>query len=302
MKTILVINFSQTGQLDQIIDNFLKPFKNVEIDRIKISPKKPFPFPWTSDSFFDAMPETVLEEKIELNPVTYSKEEYDLIVLGYSPWFLSPSLPTSSLLEEEHFKEKIKGKPVVTLIGARNMWINSQESVKRHLVDSGANLVANIPLIDKNPNLLSVVSILHWMLEGKKEKKYGIFPKPGVSDQDIQETDYFGEIVASAMENGNFTGLQDKILALGKIDIKPNILFIELRAKKLFRIWAKLIKKKGINRQKRTLWLKAFKYYLLTALFIISPFVLLFFNILIRPFFSKGLNEKKNYFCSTNLR
>ncbi len=302
MKTILVINYSQTGQLDQIVDNFLKPFKNVDIDRIKISPKDAYPFPWTSDSFFDLMPETVLQERIELNPIEYKQDKYDLVILGYQPWFLSPSLPTSSLLEDPAFKAVIKDTPVVTIIGARNMWINSQENIKKYLFDAGAQLVANIPLIDKNPNLLSVVSILHWMLNGKKEKKYGVFPKPGVSDEDIESSHVFGEVVSQRLESGNFSGLQDEILSLSKIDIAPNILFIELRAKKIFNVWAKTIKKKGVNPAKRKTWLRAFKYYLLTALFLVSPIVLLIFNIIIRPLTYKGLKEKKNYFCSINYR
>ena len=55
---ILVVSYSQSGQLDEITNNFIQPLKNVEIDRISYSPKSPFPFPWTSESFFDAMPES----------------------------------------------------------------------------------------------------------------------------------------------------------------------------------------------------------------------------------------------------
>ena len=67
-KNILVINYSQTGQLDEILNNFLTPFKGFEIDWVKIKPKESYPFPWSSEVFFDAMPETVLEEPIALAP------------------------------------------------------------------------------------------------------------------------------------------------------------------------------------------------------------------------------------------
>ena len=79
---ILVISYSQTGQLNEIIDNCLSPIQNSDIDRIKYAPKEDFKFPWTSESFFDAMPESVLQEKVELKPITYKHSKYDLIKLA----------------------------------------------------------------------------------------------------------------------------------------------------------------------------------------------------------------------------
>ena len=81
------------------------------------------------------------------------------------------------------------------------MWLNSQESVKQLIKDADGVLVGNIPFIDRNPNLLSAVSILHWMLTGKKEKKYGIFPLPGISERDILEASLFGNIIQKSLDD-----------------------------------------------------------------------------------------------------
>ena len=101
MKKILAINFSQTGQLDNIINKFLEPFCNEDIDRINIQSEKPFPFPWNPEEFFDIMPETVLESPILINPINFKYEKYDLIILGHQPWFLSPSMPTTALFKNQ---------------------------------------------------------------------------------------------------------------------------------------------------------------------------------------------------------
>ena len=101
MKDILCINYSQSGQLDAILDNFLGPLSDHNIERVSLAPVKPYSFPWSTKNFYDPMPETVLEEAVELEPISFAKEKYDLIILGYQPWFLSPSLPTSSLLHCE---------------------------------------------------------------------------------------------------------------------------------------------------------------------------------------------------------
>jgi len=296
MKKVLVINYSQSGQLHEIINNFLKPFDTAEIERVYIKPVKDFTFPWTEDVFYDTMPECVTEEAVALEPINYRSEKYDLIVLGYQPWFLSPSLPVTSILQDPAFQQKIKDTPIVTVIGGRNMWLNSQESIKAYIKQAGGILVGNIPLMDREPNLISVLTIFHWMLTGKKERKWNLLPVPGVSQKDIDGADQFGRIVNTALHKNDFTGLQDKLLSLGLINIPTDIWFIEMRGKKIFRIWAGLIKKKGTTPEKRKFYVNLFKYYLLTALFVASPIILTVYFILIAPFSQKSIRKAKEYF------
>ena len=296
MKRILVIGYSQSGQLYEIVGNFLKPFKDVEIEQVRIDTAKPFPFPWTSEVFFDTMPESVLEEPVDLAPYTLQFNRYDLVIFAYQPWYLSPSIPATSILKDPQFLAVLKNTPVVTIIGARNMWLNAQESVVEYIEGAGGNVVGNVPLIDRHQNLISALSILHWMLTGRKERKWGILPYPGVSEKDINEVEIFGEKVFQAFQKNNYGGLQDAILAEKKIDIHPTILLIEMRAKGLFLAWAKLIKRKGTTEKKRSFWVSMYKYYLLVALFIVSPIILTIYNVLIRPFSGKRIQKKKEHF------
>ncbi len=301
MKKVLVVSFSQSGQLTQIVDNFLIPFQGVDIDKVTIDPTTPFPFPWDTKSFYDVMPETVLEEPIAINAPRFKHSTYDLIVFGYQPWYLSPSMPATAILKNEAFCARLKGTPIVTILGARNMWLNAQESVKLLIKNAGGNLVANVPLIDKTFNLISVITIVHWLGTGKKTKKWGIFPFPGVSKQDINESHLFGEKVMASLQAGDYEKLQNNILTLNKININTSILFIESRAKKLFRIWAKTIKKKGVNAKKRAFWLMIFRNYLYFALFIVSPIILTVYTLVFRPLTFGRIKRKKEYFRSVKL-
>jgi hypothetical protein len=298
MKKILVISYSQSGQLKQIVDNFLIPFHDVELENFVIKPKKTFPFPWDMNSFFDVMPESVLEERIEIEAPTFKHDKYDLILFAYQPWYLSPSLPATAILKDEVFGKRLKNTPIVTIIGARNMWLNSQEAIKKMISDKGGNLVANVPLIDRNPNLISVITILHWLGTGKKTKKWGIFPMPGVAEKEINESYMFGEKTFQALMNNDLKNLQKEIISLNKIHINTSLLFVESRAKKLFIIWAKIIKKKGTNPKKRALWLRIFKNYLYVALFIISPIILTIYTLLIRPLSQNQIKKNKTYFLN----
>jgi hypothetical protein len=299
MKQILVISYSQSGQLHEILDYFLEPFKKnggIQIEEVRIHAKTAYVFPWTSPVFFDTMPETVLEEKIELENFEIKEQKYDLIILGYQPWFLSPSLPTTSLLQDSRFLNVLKHTPVVTVIGSRNMWINSQISVVNQVERAGGNMVANIPLIDRHQNHISALTILHWMLTARKEKKWGILPLPGISKEDIEGVRTFGVPVLEALESGNYKGLQARILEQNKIDILPSIILIEKKAKRLFLIWANLVKRKGVNEKKRAFWTQLYKYYLLIALFVVSPIVLTIYTLLIRPFIGSRINKDRESF------
>ncbi|MGD0711661.1 MAG: hypothetical protein ABR968_10845 [Bacteroidales bacterium] len=298
MKSILVINYSQSGQLDEIIDNFLIPFDKSDIDRIKVVPEKPFPFPYTSKEFFDLMPETVLEETTPLEPINFQSENYELIIIGYQPWYLSPSIPTTALFNNEKFTSLLRGKPVVTIIGARNMWLNSQETIKENIYKAGGILVGNIPLIDRNNNHISAVTMLYWMLTGKKQRYLNLFPFPGVSNDDIKGASAFGDIVFKASQDKEYSDLQKKILDLNLIRIGTDILFIELRAKRMFNVFARLIKKKGTSIRRRAILINLFKYYLLIALFIIAPVVLVFYYLFVFPFQKRSIQRKKLYFCN----
>ena len=293
-KKILAIYYTQTGQLGDIVNNFLLPFETdgFLVEKVCVNPTTKFTFPWSSDSFFDAMPESVLSKPTELQPFALKETSYDLIVLGYQPWFLSPSIPTTSLLENESFKKVLNNTPVVTIIGARNMWINAHERIKDSLKQAGAKLVGNIALVDKHTNLVSAVTILYWMMSGKKDKCLGIFPKPGVADEDILNTKTFGQIVKQHLVKNDFNSLQQELVNSKAIEVKTNLMFVEGRAKKLFAIWGNLVK----NTKNRKFTLVLFKYYLIFALFIVAPIVLFVYRLLFAPFLSRLIKKQKQYF------
>ncbi len=293
-KKILLVYYTQSGQLKEIVDRFAFPFisEGVSVEKIRVEMEQEFDFPWTSDSFFDAMPESVLGLPAKLRSFKTREDRYDLIVFAYQPWYLSPSIPASSILANEQFKRLLQNTPVVTLIGSRNMWLNSQERVKKQLKECGAKLVGNIALTDAHNNFVSAITILQWMLTGKKDRYLGVFPKPGISDSDIEGTAKFGIIVNEALQNQELQSLQEKLVQAGAAIVKADLMFIEARAGKLFSIWANLI----IKKKNRHFWLILFKYYLFIALFVIAPIVLTFYMLIFKPFLGAAIGRRKKYF------
>ncbi len=292
-----MVYYSQTGQLGQILTQFCDPLKGHNLEFVEIKPTVPYDFPWDVNKFFATMPSAVLEKGMPLQDFKFALDRYDLIVFGYQPWFLSPSTPATAILNHSQFQNICADTPVITIIGARNMWINAQEMVKRQLKKANANLVGNIALVDKSNNLASAVGIVYWLIYGKKESLWGIFPKPGISENDIIGMTKFGELTQNQLTRGGWNGFQDKIVALKGVIIKTNILFIEGRAPKLFQLWANAIDTK----RNKKLWVRLFKYYLFAALFVLSPIVLSIYNLFFVPLTRKAIKRKKDYFLGVNV-
>ena len=302
MKKILCVNYSQSGQLDDILDHFTEPLTDHRIERVKIYPKKPYPFPWSTDNFYDEMPETVQEIPIEIKELELKEDHYDLIIFGYQPWFLSPSRPTTSVLKHPDFIKRLKGTAVVTVIGARNMWLNAHIGVVNMIQDAGGHIVGNVAFVDRAPNQLSAISIVHWMMTGKKTRKWGVFPLPGVSQEDINGAGKFGKMLTPFIETDAYNGLQERIIENNGLHIKTTILFIEKKAKKIFNIWAKLILKKEADGGNRSFWISFFRIYLNVALFVVAPILALFYTLLIRPFRQKQIRRDKYYFAFLGIK
>ena len=295
-KKVLAIYYSQSGQLGEIIDRFIAPFteSGATVEKVSIKPLTDYPFPWTSERFYAVMPDCVLGTPVELAPFTVKEPSYDLIILGYQAWFLHMSIPANSLLNHPAFRAVLKNTPVITITGARNMWLNAFAEVKRSLLDANATLVGNIALVDRHPNHISFVTIFHWLLRGKKDRYLNIFPYPGVASSDIANVRTFGIAVLPYLNGDSWKGLEEELVSLKAVELKYSLLLLESKAIPTYRAWVRFI----VKRKKRRIWLTLFKYYLLFSLFIAAPVMLAVDAVFIRPFSSKRIKAKKKYYTA----
>jgi len=297
-KKILAIYYTQTGQLEEIIDSFITPFMDagVSVEKLRIRTKVNYPFPWNGRRFFEMMPDSVLGIPTTLEPFEMKEKAYDLIIFGYQAWFLSPSIPSNSILANPAFRIVLKNTPVITITGARNMWLSAMERVKKLLQQADAKLVGNIALVDRHHNLVSFVTLLRWMFKGKKDRYLNIFPPPGVAVEDIVHTQVFGKTALHYLNKSEWAGTQAELVQQGAVEVKYNLMFIESKARRIFSLWARFIAK----RKKRTGWLVVFKYYLLIALFIAAPLILTIDALFFKPFLSRRIKRQKQYYSDVN--
>lgn len=302
-KNILVIYYTQTGQLEDIVKNIARPFEDRKDDYnvtyYNIRMKKDFPFPWPNDVFFNTFPESYLQIPSEILPPSDDvlNKKYDLIIFGYQVWYLTPSIPIISFLKSGYAEQLLKDTPVVTVSGTRNMWMFSQEKLKVYLKDLKAKLIGNIALVDRHDNYTSVLTVIRWMIGGQKEKS-GLLPAAGVSDEEINGTVKYGKIIENHFRNNDFGGLQPDLVKNGAIEIRPFLVRVEKVGNKIFTIWSNLIIKK---KEKRPMLIKFFKVYLMTAIWVISPIVLVL-HLLTTPIFWFKRQKEKKYLQGINLK
>lgn len=303
MKRVLVLYYSQSGQLLEILNQLTLPLQSnpeLSITFCEIEPDPPFSFPWNNHTFFEAFPESVMQipQGVKPLPEHVMQNKYDLIILGYQVWFLSISIPINSFLFSPDAAQLFQNTPVLTVIGCRNMWVNAQEKMKKRLQELQAHLVGNIVLTDKAPNLISAYTIVKWMFTGKKEKYLGIFPKPGISDQDINNASVFAAPIRQAIQQNNYATLHNQLLSLGAVSIKPFIVTIEKRGALIFNKWAQIIFRKKSSRRR---WLRVFNIYLAVAIWGISPVAYLLY-LITYPFTSNNRKKLTNYYQGIQLK
>ena len=305
MKKVLVVHYSQTGQLTDIIASILEPLvstKAAQITTLSLKPAPPYPFPWTTRTFCDVFPESVAGEPCPLEPLDLDPEaSFDLIILAYQVWYLAPSIPINSFLQSSQARRLIADTPVITVIGCRNMWLLAQERVKRSIRDLGGHLVGNIVLGDRASNLVGVATIAYWMLTGRKDRLLHIFPKPGVDDADIKAASRFGVIIRKALQD-DIRNLDQQVLnAVGAVRVEPSYIIFEKRIQKIFRLWARFIRSKGgpgaPARQRRV---RCFFYYLLVAIAVLAPLATLAAKAAIRLKKTK-IDQAVAYFSQNTL-
>ncbi len=241
-KHILVVSYSQTGQLDNVVKNFIAPLEQndttIQITYRNIEPIKPYPFPWDLMTFMDTFP------GCDIKNFKDDETNYDLVILAYQVWFLSPSIPITAFLKSKYAKQKLQNKPVITLISCRNMWIMAQEKVKTLLNNIGAKLIDNVVLIDRGNSLETFITTPRWMLTGKTNSLWGM-SEAGIDPKQINNTKRFGKAIVEALKNDKEKEHISLLQGLKAVEVNSKLIRSEKIATKSFHIWGNLIQKLG---------------------------------------------------------
>lgn len=297
-KRVLIVGYSQTGQLTQVTNSVTAPLqaKNIELEFLNLQPKHKFPFPWSFLTFLSIFPEAVAMQPIELEPIVLPKDKkFDLIILSYQVWYLSPSLPIASFMQSNAAKEVFKDTPVVTLIACRGMWLMAQEKMKQLLNKLEAKLVDNIVLVDECGSFTSFLATPLWMLTGNKQP-WSWVPAAGIADSEIKASSRFGQAIAKQLTN-ELAITKPMLSGLGAVKINEKLILSERIGQKSFSIWGKLLRTiSPMHSIRRKIGVTLYSIFLITMILTVVPISVLI-KKLFAPLIAKQTHKQKAYFA-----
>lgn len=300
MKNILVVYFSQTGQLRRVAESVCAPLvadAGVQVDWCALRPQQAYPFPWPFFKFFDQFPEAVHGVPPVLEPLNLpAGKRYDLVILAYTVWYLSPAPPVTAFLKSAQGRALLRDTPVITLIACRNMWLMAQEKTKLMLTEAGARLCDNIVFTDKGSSLATFITTPRWMLTGKTDALWGIFPRPGISDADIAAGGRFGHAILAALRCARLDGHRPVLTGLQAACVDDRLIASERIGARSFSIWGRLVMRAGPQGAAlRRIVLLLYVAFLVTMIVTVVPLTMLL-RALLRPLLAHRLRQLKARF------
>ena len=285
VKRVLLVRYSPSGQLTRLTEQLLAPLRqadDIEVHVETLRPRQPYPFPWTFFRFFDAFPESAHLVPPALEPLGLRGDEnFDLVILPYQVWFLAPALPVTAFLKDPLAQRLLQGKPVVTLIACRNMWMLAQEKMKQLLADCGARLIDNVVLTDPSPTLVTLITTPYWLLTGRRH--FPGLPAAGIDAQSIAGTARFGLALRDGLRQHAERQTAPMLHGLQACRADPRLYLSERAGTRSFYLWGKLLRAAGAPQapQRKPLLL-VYVVFLIALILSVVPLSLLL-QALLRP-------------------
>ena len=298
MKKVLVLVYSQTGQLSSIAQSLTAPLvenPGIAVHVEYLRPASPYPFPWSLPRFLDAFPESALGIPCELAPPALPPDaEFDLILLFYQVWYLAPSPPVTAFLRSEAGRRLLAGKPVVTVVGCRNMWMKAHERMVLLLAEIAARHIDHVVFTDRAPTLATLLTTPLWLLTGKRRPVPGL-PPAGVRDDDIQRAARFGHALADALAADRERGNGPLLGGLAAVEARPELMASENAGTRSFALWSRIVRLGGEpGAPLRLVFLTLFLVYLVAIILTVVP-VSLGLQRLLRPLMKRRLAAIKRH-------
>lgn len=299
VKRVLVPVYSQTGQLSEITRRIIGPLQadpGISVHVEVLRPVKPYPFPWPLLQFLDAFPEAAHMVPPPLQQLSLTEDdEFDLVILPYQVWFLAPSLPVTAFLKHPVAARLLAGKPVVTVIACRNMWLLAQEKMKAMLAECGARLLDNVVFVDPSPTMASFVTTPLWMLTGQRDWLKAL-PPAGVDGDTIDKAARFGHALRDALARDEEHGAGPMLAGLKAVDSNPHMITSEKAGTRSFHLWGKLARAAGGPGQaRRRPVLLLYAAFLIALILTVVPLSLLL-QAMLRPLMRRRFADLKRRF------
>jgi hypothetical protein len=284
VKKVLAVHFSQTGQAAALLENIVQPLReqqDVVLTHVALDVTPRYPFPWPFWRFLDTFPETVHLDPPPLAAMPLNGDErFDLVILAYPVWFLSPPPPLTAFLRHPAARAVLRGCAVITATACRNMWVMAQETVKDLLRDAGARHLDHVALVDRGHPLATFITTPRWVLTGRKDAFWGL-PAAGVDESDLRAASRFGAALLQGLRRDDEKRDTPLLAGLGACKVDTALVASERIGIRSFRIWGRALRALGRpGTLARRVLLVFYLLFLVTVIVTIVPLSMLLRRVL----------------------
>ncbi|MDQ2070006.1 dialkylrecorsinol condensing enzyme [Natronospira bacteriovora] len=298
-KRVLTVYWSQSGQTERVARSMVAPLEaadGVEVVHARLRPRMDYPFPWTVTRFLDVFPESVHLDPPPMDELDLPHEDFDLVILVYQVWFLSPCPPVTGFLKSDQGRRLLRDTPVVTVTACRNMWLTAQEKVKGLLAEAGARLTDHVAVVDPGPPLATFITTPRWLLSGDQGRADGWLPPAGLREHQIRGMARFGHALVDGLARDVERAGQSMLTGLLAAPVDRRFIISERIGHRSFYLWGKLLRavgRQGQRRRRPVLYL--YMVFLVAMIITVVPVSLLLQRIA-RPLLARRLEERQRYF------
>lgn len=299
-KQVLAVHYSQTGQAAAVMASILGPLREaaeVAVTEVAIDVVPRYPHPWPFWQFLDTFPESVFLDPPALAPLPETLAarlragaRFDLVLLGYPVWFLSPPPALTAFLRDAGVRDLLRGTPVVTVTACRNMWLMAQERVKALLQECGARHIDHVALTDAGSALATFITTPRWVLTGRREPFWGL-PRAGVGETEIRAARRFGTALVAGLARDEERSGRPLLAGLRACVVDQRLIASERAGIRSFRMWGRLLRALGRpGAAPRRAVLALYAVFLVSVIVTIVPLTMLGATVL-RPLLRDRLEQ-----------
>ena len=154
---------------------------------------------------------------VDLHPLELPDRDWDVLLIGYQPWFMTPSVPIHSLLKGPD-GEIVRGRRVIGVITCRAMYKRAARLFEEWVGERGGEVVEQHVFVDQDyrpTNMLSLgyrLSHGHDPVGGPLKKLLKPF---GIGEDGQRYAQALGERLARRLDRGPLYGNAEVIVHPG---------------------------------------------------------------------------------------
>jgi hypothetical protein len=177
----------------------------------------------------------------------------------------------TAFLQSAAGKRLLAGRPVVSVVACRNMWLSAFDTFKTLLAEAGGRLTDHVALTDESHALATFITTPRWMFTGRRDRFLGL-PPAGVDARQTAGAARFGAALAEALARDGEKLDQPMLSGLRAVKVMPHLVLSERAGRRAFQVWSGLIRLCGRAGQWRRIpALVLFLIYLVLLIVTVVP-------------------------------